>query len=132
MRILGIDPGKTGAIALVTENYIIDVKDIPIKKKKNKTTVDFVCLSEYLLRQRVVGVQICGIEIVASHPSDGGVSAFSFGYTCGGIRGVLDAIGFDIVELSPQFWKKQFDLIGAKKEESIDAAKARAQEVLGL
>lgn len=58
----------------------------------------------------------CGtvvIEKVGYVPGDGGLGAFSFGEAAGVARGVVEALGFDLVMPRPQEWRKWHGLTGA-------------------
>ena len=50
MRIFGIDPGLTGAIAILDEKKIVDVIDLPTMAdgKKNKKQLNSANLSQYI------------------------------------------------------------------------------------
>ena len=50
MRIFGIDPGLSGAIAVLEENKVLDVVDIPVMSdgKKNKKQLNSAHLAQYI------------------------------------------------------------------------------------
>ena len=50
MRIFGIDPGIAGAIAVLDDKKIVDVKDLPTMSegKKNKRQLNSANLSQYI------------------------------------------------------------------------------------
>lgn len=108
--IVGIDPGKKGAIAILREDgSLLDLYDMPLTDKGKKGQVDAGQLAE-MLRGR------CGtavIEKVGYIPGDGGQGAFSFGESAGVARGVVSALGFDLVMPGPQQWRKWYGLTGA-------------------
>jgi len=109
--IIGVDPGVVGGISIIYKNGVIDINRIPVKKvvvnKKNKKTYDLVGISEIFepfINKKVLFVQ----EKVSSHPGEGSVSAFNFGRSSGYTIGMAHALGFEVVEVTPQAWKKHF------------------------
>lgn len=128
MKIIGIDPGATGAVAildLVSQDLV--VIDMPIAKiKRGPRTVnqvDAVCLAN-LLRPHVEEGDIAIIEKVHSMPGQGVVSTFSFGRAAGILEGVLAALGVPFSLIPPATWTKAMRLYGGK-----DGSRARAQEL---
>ena len=129
-RLLGIDPGLTGAIAAMDHNGTLDdVMDMPtllIGKGGGsvKRQVDAASLATYLqwaTRDETPGDVLVVIEKVAAMPRQGSSSTFSLGDTAGCIRGVVAALRLPICYVTPAQWKKHFGL-GTDKEE----ARARA------
>ncbi len=125
--IIGIDPGVTGAVAVVSPTgELIAVVDIPVMakgkgKSKVKNQVNAAELAEIVRR---VGPTAAFVERVSSMPGQGVASMFSMGDTFGCIRGVLAAIGVPVHIVTPQKWKKHYSL-GADKE----IARAKAIEL---
>ena len=50
MRIIGIDPGIQGALAILDNEKVIDIVDLPVMSegKKNKKQLNGAYLSDYL------------------------------------------------------------------------------------
>ena len=117
--ILGIDPGLSGGIAIISGSQIELLETIPTEKKTGfiKRQVDAQKLSNIL---RVYPDLICYLEKVASRPGQGVSSVFSFGDTYGTIRGVLGALNIPIYYVSPQRWKKELKI--SSKEDSLKAS----------
>lgn len=112
MRIVGIDPGLTGAIALLINGKVSRVTDIPITSvaKKNggvKRRVNSIALRDILADFKP---DLVIIEDVHSRPFDGGVAAFSFGNTVGKIQAVVELQQYRVEYVSPQVWKRQLDV----------------------
>jgi len=107
MNYLGIDPGKTGGIAVVSEDggliSLIACGDI------EATTVDR--LKEAALLKPVKAY----IERVASFPGQGVSSTFTFGVRYGLIRGVLATLGIPFVYIPPQTLQKTLGLSQPKQ-----------------
>lgn len=107
---IGIDPGMTGAIALVDENAsLIDVYDMPVVGGQ---------VSAHLLDDLEVwdrfdfGPVI--LEDVHAMPKQGVTSSFGFGRSKGVVEGVFAAYRRPINYVSPQRWKKALGLNGDK------------------
>ena len=50
MKIIGIDPGLNGAIAILEDNQILDIQDMPVMSegKKNKRQLNSAQLVKYI------------------------------------------------------------------------------------
>jgi crossover junction endodeoxyribonuclease RuvC len=129
-RILGIDPGLTGAIAAYhpgTENLIVE--DVPtLRLPKGKTTKAYVDL---MALGRIIDCLVEGepppvvyIERVGSMPGQGIASSFDFGRTTGILQGVCAAHFLRIEQVTPQVWKKALKVPASK-----DGARARASQI---
>ena len=104
--VIGIDPGKKGAIAVLCD----DIAYTSLYDKDEYLAV----LSAY--RREAT---ICAIEKVHAMPKQGSVSMFNFGQNYGWIKGVLSAYGIPFQEVAPQTWKKEFGL-NSDKTRSIE------------
>lgn len=118
MRAIGIDPGITGAIAVINESHVF-VVDIPVMangkgKSKVKNQANAAALTDYLEGFRYCGYAVY-LERVSSMPGQGVASMFSMGDTFGCIRGVCSALDFPVHVITPQEWKKHYKL-GRDKE----------------
>jgi len=124
MRItIGIDPGLTGAIAVIADGRV-EVFDMPVIASGKgggtvKNMVDAAGLRRALEDVIYDGVErleaVAFLERVAARPKQGSASTFSMGDTYGCIRGVLAALSVPIEIITPQTWKKHFKL-GSDKE----------------
>ena len=126
-RILGIDPGLSGACALLGDG-ILEIIDIPtIERKvggKTKRQIDAYNLSLWLEFHRL-RISLAVIEQVGTMPGQGVTSAFNFGFTTGVIHGILANIGVPIRTVVPQVWKRKFGLLGQDKDASRQEASRR-------
>lgn len=128
--LLGIDPGLTGACALIngdcTPPEIVEVWDIPTvkiskgTKGKQKTLVDILMLALKIDGYASM-IKVCLIEEVGSRPGEGHVGAFSFGFSTGAIHGVLNTCLIPTKTVKPSVWKPELGL-SSDKQESIDRA----------
>ena len=104
--VIGVDPGVTGALALLTDKgELIDVLDMPslADGAKGRSTVNAVLLADLMARWHAREV-FC--EFVSARPTDGSVQAFAFGKTFGIIHGVCGAMSLPISLIAPQSWKR--------------------------
>lgn len=119
MRLIGIDPGASGAIVLLEDDYPIEWLLMPTMKVGSTTKVNSAALSRFIYE---CNVKVARVEHVHSMPKQGVSSSFNFGHSCGVIEGVLGAFEVSIELVTPQKWKKVAGLIGCDK----DAARSRA------
>ena len=121
MRIFGIDPGIAGAIAILDDNKIVDVKDLPTMSegKKNKRQLNSAQLVN-IIRENIKKNEeaVVVVEQVNAMPGQGVTSMFNFGQTFGAIKGVCAALELPIFFVRPSKWKKHFELINASKDSS--------------
>ena len=121
MRLLGVDPGLNGALAVLDGNKIIEVFDIPVmaEGKKNKRQLNSAELSS-ILRNNMLNNDntVVVVEQVNAMPGQGVTSMFNFGQTFGAIKGICAALGLPIFFVRPSKWKKHFDLINSSKDAS--------------
>lgn len=107
--ILGIDPGKTGALAMLYKDGALFIEDAPsIKKEINGAAVAQI-IQEF-------GPSVAIIEQVNSFGM-GRQSAFNFGQGVGVFKGVLAALGVPYIAVTPAKWKKHYG-IGKDKDEA--------------
>lgn len=113
--ILGIDPGATGAVAVLDGGTLVSVYDMPLKKVKvngtMKKRIDSRALHELLVQHDVDHVFL---EQVTAMPGQGVTSMFAFGRATGIAEGVAATKSEDLIEVRPQVWKKHFGLTGSK------------------
>jgi crossover junction endodeoxyribonuclease RuvC len=125
----GIDPGNTGAIALLDDDGgLIWVEDMPLMANGKKQQVNASALTEILLDwDLIVDVNntTAYVEKVGAMPGQGVSSMFNFGMGYGVIQGVLAATGIPYYLVTPQKWKKAANLIGKEK----DNARTLAQQL---
>ena len=128
MRIIGIDPGLSGAIAVLEDNKIKEIFDMPVMAdgKKNKRQLNSAHLVK-LIKDNIKDIDetVMVVEQVNAMPGQGVTSMFNFGQTFGAIKGICAAIGLPIYFVRPAKWKKHFELINASK----DASRTKAIEM---
>ena len=121
MRIIGIDPGLSGGIAILDDLKIFDIYDMPIMSegKKNKNQLNSAQLVN-IIRKNLIpnGNTFLIVEQVSAMPGQGVTSMFNFGQTFGSIKGICAALNLPIFFVRPAKWKKHFDLINSSKDAS--------------
>jgi len=128
MRIIGIDPGLSGGIAILEDNKIKILFDMPVMPdgKKNKRQLNSALLVK-LIKDNIEILEntIMVVEQVNAMPGQGVTSMFNFGQTFGAIKGICAALGLPIFFVRPAKWKKHFELINSSK----DASRTKAIEM---
>ena len=121
MIIIGIDPGLSGAIAVLENHIVKKIFDMPVMSegKKNKRQLNSAQLVE-LIKQNIKNKEETAIvvEQVNAMPGQGVTSMFNFGQTFGAIKGICAALGLPIFFVRPAKWKKHFELINSSKDAS--------------
>lgn len=114
MLYAGIDAGKNGALAIISDGFILDMVVFDEQQYVNR-------LKELSNKSEAYGGCICCLEEVHAMPGQGVTSMFSFGQNFGFIQGLLKAYGIPYELVRPQKWKKFFG-ITADKNTSIAVA----------
>ena len=121
MRIFGIDPGLSGGVAILEDNKVKEIFDMPVMAdgKKNKRQLNSALLAQ-LVKENVKNIEdtIMVVEQVNAMPGQGVTSMFNFGQTFGAIKGICAALGLPIFFVRPAKWKKHFELINSSKDAS--------------
>jgi crossover junction endodeoxyribonuclease RuvC len=126
---IGIDPGVSGAIALLnSKGECLHVEDMPTMiLNGKKQQVNAVELARMLERWHNLSKEplVAFLEAVSAMPGQGVSSMFNFGMGYGIVQGVLATQRIPFVLVRPQQWKKRAGLIGAEK----DKARTIAQQL---
>lgn len=125
--IIGIDPGKNGGIAWITDGK-------PCVEKMPDTVKDLWELIESImhsgtpaerLQKGVYGFKAY-IEAIHSSPQMGVVSAFTFGQGLGRLEMALTAAAIPFERVRPHLWQKEMKCM-SKGDKNV--TKAKAQEL---
>lgn len=111
MAYIGIDPGKSGALAIIRDDG-----DVQLVAFDETAYIDALRHT-----QGVDGVRGCVVERVAAMPKQGVASMFSFGENYGYIRGVLATLSIPYEVVTPVKWKRAFG-VTADKNTSVAVA----------
>jgi crossover junction endodeoxyribonuclease RuvC len=121
MKILGIDPGLSGAIAILEDKKVVGIFEMPVmaEGKKNKRQLNSAQLVN-IIRENIGNNDETAVvvEQVNAMPGQGVTSMFNFGQTFGAIKGVCAALELPIFFVRPSKWKKHFELINSSKDSS--------------
>ena len=119
LRIVGIDPGIDGAIAILdAESYrVINVHDIPSTPKVHGKGREINAYALYEIYKSFAGHPVV-LEQVGAMPQDARTAAFSFGETFGVIKALTSVVGSQLIMTKPTTWKKHFGLIKKDKDAS--------------
>lgn len=109
---VGIDPGKSGAIAVVRDSKVITL--LPYDATMYARVLNAVSM---MATGNLRSVKVC-VEKVGAMPGQGVVSMFNFGHNLGMIEGMLTALNLPYQLVPPQTWKKEFSL-NSDKTKSI-------------
>ena len=121
MKIIGIDPGLSGAIAILENNKVLNLFDMPVMSegKKNKKQLNSSHLVNIIKENIAQNEEIAVVvEQVNAMPGQGVTSMFNFGQTFGAIKGLCAALELPIYFARPSKWKKHFELINSSKDAS--------------
>ena len=128
MIIIGIDPGVSGAICILTDGKITEIYEMPtmIDGKKNKKQVNGAEITNIINKEIVNEKDInVVIEHVSAMPGQGVTSMFNFGQSFGVLKGICAALKLPVHFIRPVKWKKHFNLINTEK----DASRTKVIEV---
>lgn len=118
MIIIGIDPGVTGAMAVIEKGQLTGL--MPMMASEGRVSGSWIALQLSSYKPDYVVV-----EDVHAMPRNGSVASFKLGYNYGVIVGVVQSLSHPLVRVSPQKWKRTYSLTGKGK----DASRFLAQEL---
>lgn len=126
--VIGIDPGLTGAIAILSRVCPPppEVHDMPViaygKTGFVKRAVDLPALAALLAPYSVIATARAFMERVSAFPGQGVGSMFSLGMSYWGVAGVLAGLKIPLQLVGPQEWKRHY---GIEKDKEKSRALAR-------
>ena len=122
MRVLGVDPGASGALALLDGATLIvqDVPTVVVKRSRRVVEINDAGLARLVDELRP---EVAWIEQVHAMPKQGVSSSFSFGASYGLIRGILIGKAIPYFLVTPHEWKREFRLSSDKQEARLLASR---------
>lgn len=108
---LGFDPGKSGAVAGLTEGGSVALLAV-------FSPADYIGAAKAC----AASGGSAAVEHVGAMPGQGVTSCFSFGENFGFIRGLLESYGIPYELVRPQKWKREFSCT-ADKNTSVEVAR---------
>lgn len=120
---IGIDPGKSGSIALIRckEGY---KRELITTIRFNNTEADVAWAFRDVLEENVECALFASIEKVSSMPGQGVSSTFKFGQWYGFARGLLYAYQIPFEFVTPSKWQKHLGCL-TKGDKNITKDKAQ-------
>lgn len=125
MIVAGIDPGISGAIAIIDTagGEILLADDLPLlKTQKGNNELNIPEIAATLRGYRIGEVKL---EQVHAMPKQGVTSSFNFGRSYGALQAIVQTIGIPITLVTPQAWKKAAGILRTDK----DYARTRALQL---
>lgn len=126
MRILGVDPGASGALVIIdTTTNTLTVIDMPtVEIKRGTRMVRQVSAQHVADALCEAKIDHAFVEKVGAMPGQGVSSMFAFGRAAGVVEGVLAALRIPTTYVTPQEWQKNMRVIGGK-----DGSRNRASQL---
>lgn len=124
MRIVGIDPGANGAIAMLNDGHltVVDMPSVSIRRgKSDKAEVDGYTLAAILHDLRP---DVAYIELVGGIQGQSASAAFNFGRAAGAPEYILMAHSVRVERVAAVRWKRALKLNPGK-----DAMRAAAMRL---
>jgi crossover junction endodeoxyribonuclease RuvC len=109
MRILGIDPGITGAISHFIGGRLDEVIDMPVFDSR----VDGGQIAQILT---FTNAQLVVIEDTQPMPKNGSIASFKLGLNTGIVIGAVQGQEIPLIRVRPSTWKRKMGLIGKPKD----------------
>jgi Holliday junction resolvasome RuvABC endonuclease subunit len=124
MRVLGVDPGIRGGLAIVVCNdgaapELVDAIDIPVTGVGAKERVDVLAVRAWIETHRPVHALI---ERAQAMPKQGASSGFKYGRAVGAIEAAITLCSIPVEIVEPSAWKRFWKLPGKDKESSRQKA----------
>lgn len=135
MRILGIDPGITGACALYCPDEPVPnvhwMFDLPAVGEGNKRELDYVAVRDliYALKPNVAFIEQVNAFVPKTKDEEtgemvanpwGATSVFRFAGSYFALRAVVSCLEIPLRTVPPATWKTAFNLRGKKKGKGTD------------
>jgi crossover junction endodeoxyribonuclease RuvC len=117
MIIAGIDPGKTGALAILHPDGSAEFFDVPRIKVKGKDKPAWsLWACEWCVALDFAAPSMVVIEDIAARPGQGVTSMFTFGRTLGFVHGLVQATtNCPTHFVTPSVWKAKLGLLNSNK-----------------
>jgi crossover junction endodeoxyribonuclease RuvC len=118
VKVLGIDPGVRGGLAMVilgdgAAPVLVDAIDIPVAGTGAKERVDVLAIRAWIQTHKP---DHAAIERAQAMPKQGASSGFKYGRAVGALEAVLACCEIPMTVIEPTPWKKAHHLHGGDKE----------------
>ncbi len=119
MRIMGVDPGGKGAMAIVHGTDLIAVADMPVfqvtRGKGAKAELDVFGFCDFM---ETWTPAVVFFEQVGGITGESASAAFNFGRIAGAAEALCKAHGARFQFVAPHIWKKHMRLTGTAKDDA--------------
>ena len=133
MIVAGIDPGKSGALAITYPDGSVQAFDVPRVKLKGKDVPAWHdWQGSWSAAFDFAGVDLVVIEDVSARPGQGVTSMFTFGRSLGFAHALAVASGAAVQFVTPAVWKGKLGLLNSSKGASREKATALYPRSAGL
>ena len=124
MRILGVDSGIRGGLAVVETTdraapVLVECIDIPVIGTGAKERVDVAAIRNFIDRHKPVRALI---ERAQAMPRQGSSSGFKYGRAVGAIEATIALCAIPVEIIEPSAWKRYWHLPGKDKERARQKA----------
>ena len=118
MRILGVDPGVSGGLAVVeitdgAAPVLVECVDIPVVGTNAKERVDVATIRNFIEQHKPIRALI---ERAQAMPKQGASSGFKYGRAVGAIEATIALCSIPVEIVEPTAWKRFWKLPGKDKE----------------
>ena len=128
--LIGVDPGKSGGIAVITWNFN-NINTKICTAYKCQDTVQKMSSFVKMLRKDAKHIT-CYIENVHAFPTDGRSSAFKFGVNFGMWQGILSSFDIETEFITPRTWQSFFGELPKIKKDRKNMIKEIATRKTGI
>jgi crossover junction endodeoxyribonuclease RuvC len=118
VRVVGIDPGVTGGLAVLDGGQLVTVCGMPVFDGRCSGSI----LADLL---RTMDPDEVVVEKTQPMPKNGSIASFSLGMNTGIIFGVVETLTYPLTKIRPVDWKRTNGLVGKDKK----ASRALAMEL---
>jgi len=123
--IIGIDPGKSGGIASISDVGTLRVHNCPETIAEMAEIVNQIKNYAFIENENLFAT----IELVHAFPTDARSSAFKFGTNYGIWLGILEAFRISYNKVSPQKWMRDYQPLSKDKRTRKNELKSFAKDV---
>ena len=125
MIVIGIDPGKGGGLASISDSDSIRVYNCP-DSVYEMSRILYSCKNYAFIENEKISV---AIELVHAFPTDRPSTAFKFGNNYGSWLGIIETLRIPHTKVSPQKWMKDFQPLSKEKRIRKNELKEMAKDI---
>ena len=124
MRVLGVDPGLSGGLAVVERTlthgpYLVGAISLQTTGEGAKKRIDVAWAIKWI---RSYGCDIAAIERAQAMPDQGASSGFNYGRAVGALEAIIEGLLIPSRLVEASAWKRYHGLLHTKKEDSRQRA----------